>query len=216
MIDAVVPAFLAELDEGARTPCHRQGHLFMPDRALAEDDVARARALCAACPLTTACLAHALAAREQLGIWGGCTPEERETLSRGGARPECGTEKGWRSHLSRHERCTICLEEHEARMMVVRRARLDEEHSLHGGSLAGYRLELLLKLPTCAGCRAARRAYYNGGTDEPKPRGTRLASTPQEGSALASAHGDAFSTDPCLTRVTKAISLRRAVASMTP
>ena len=35
------------------------------------DDIARAKAICAACPLREACLAGARARREPWGVWGG-------------------------------------------------------------------------------------------------------------------------------------------------
>jgi len=38
---------------------------------------AAARAVCAACPVRAACLAHALAHDEPWGIWGGLTTRER-------------------------------------------------------------------------------------------------------------------------------------------
>ncbi len=36
-----------------------------------------AKAVCASCPVIAACRAHALAAQEPYGIWGGLTEEER-------------------------------------------------------------------------------------------------------------------------------------------
>lgn len=39
-----------------------------------------AKAICAQCPVLTACRAHALAVREPYGIWGGLTEEERAAL----------------------------------------------------------------------------------------------------------------------------------------
>ena len=41
-----------------------------------------ARATCAGCPVRAECLAHALAAEERLGIWGGTTPRERQRIRR--------------------------------------------------------------------------------------------------------------------------------------
>ncbi|KQU68894.1 WhiB family transcriptional regulator [Phycicoccus sp. Root101] len=38
----------------------------------------RAKALCATCPVTQACLEHAMTVQEPYGVWGGTTPEERE------------------------------------------------------------------------------------------------------------------------------------------
>ncbi len=46
-----------------------------------------ARALCAACPVRSDCLEHALAVREPHGIWGGLNEfERRRMLRRGGGR----------------------------------------------------------------------------------------------------------------------------------
>lgn len=41
---------------------------------------ARAKAVCATCPVVTNCLKWALAAREPYGIWGGTSVEDRERL----------------------------------------------------------------------------------------------------------------------------------------
>lgn len=59
---ALVPA-------GAELPCHTVD----PDLWFAEApaDVETAKALCAPCPLRTACLAGALERREPWGVWGG-------------------------------------------------------------------------------------------------------------------------------------------------
>jgi WhiB family redox-sensing transcriptional regulator len=38
-----------------------------------------AKAVCAGCPLRTACLAYALEC-EEFGVWGGATPEERTSI----------------------------------------------------------------------------------------------------------------------------------------
>jgi WhiB family redox-sensing transcriptional regulator len=51
-------------------------------------DLAAARAICARCPVASACLAEAIDAAERLGIWGGCTPAERRALRRRAERRE--------------------------------------------------------------------------------------------------------------------------------
>jgi hypothetical protein len=168
MIDAVIPEFLTQLAPNERTPCHEQPDLFVPDWSLEPTEnfhhpaprtekIQHAKLLCAACPLTDACLEHAIRTRQPDGIWGGLTPTERKKTTTPPA--ECGTEQAWRSHLSRREGCTTCREAHQQRQRTARQARLDTEHQ-HGGSLTGYRLELLLGLPTCNACRAARQTYY--------------------------------------------------------
>lgn len=54
--------------------------LFLPEKADAQWSYARARKVCAVCPVRVECLRFALDMREQFGMWGGCTPEERDTL----------------------------------------------------------------------------------------------------------------------------------------
>jgi WhiB family redox-sensing transcriptional regulator len=39
--------------------------------------IAAAKAICAACPVITACSDHALTVREAYGIWGGLSEDER-------------------------------------------------------------------------------------------------------------------------------------------
>jgi len=46
-----------------------------------EDD-APAKAVCGRCPVRAACLAYALAANEQHGVWGGFSTEERREIQR--------------------------------------------------------------------------------------------------------------------------------------
>lgn len=41
---------------------------------------ARAKAICASCPVMAECRSHALAVREPYGVWGGLTEEEREAV----------------------------------------------------------------------------------------------------------------------------------------
>ncbi len=48
-----------------------------PDREARE---ARAKAICAGCPVTPACLEYALRIREPHGIWGGLNESERRSL----------------------------------------------------------------------------------------------------------------------------------------
>ena len=53
--------------------------IFYP---VAEDDSERAKEICEGCPVREACLEHALANREQDGIWGGATAKERRRMIR--------------------------------------------------------------------------------------------------------------------------------------
>jgi len=56
-----------------------------PTRANRE---ARAKAICATCPVLQQCAAHALSVREPYGIWGGMSEDEREAFY---ARQKSGT-----------------------------------------------------------------------------------------------------------------------------
>lgn len=40
----------------------------------------RAKAICAECPVIEACRTHAIAVRENYGVWGGLTEDERQQL----------------------------------------------------------------------------------------------------------------------------------------
>lgn len=149
-----MPAFLRHLPAGHTTPCHGRALLFTSDEA---DDMAHAAALCGGCPIRQACADHAIEAGEPAGVWGGLTPDERAAS----LAPACGTPAAWRRHVQRDEGCTICREAHDERLRADRITRLGIEHARpEGGSMAGYRLELLLGLPTCPRCRAVRRDYY--------------------------------------------------------
>jgi len=53
--------------------------LFFPPRG---DPAADARRICDRCPVRTECLAYALVAGEEFGIWGGLDPDERKNLAR--------------------------------------------------------------------------------------------------------------------------------------
>lgn len=47
-----------------------------------ETRIANAKAVCEGCKVKTECLEFALQINEQHGIWGGLTPEERQTVKR--------------------------------------------------------------------------------------------------------------------------------------
>jgi WhiB family transcriptional regulator, redox-sensing transcriptional regulator len=55
-----------------------------PEQFFSNDDAQReaALAMCAACPVRSACLEHALATRESYGIWGGTDEHDRKRLLR--------------------------------------------------------------------------------------------------------------------------------------
>lgn len=47
-----------------------------------DEESGTAKAVCAQCPVNTACLDHALGSRERDGVWGGATEKERRRLLR--------------------------------------------------------------------------------------------------------------------------------------
>jgi WhiB family redox-sensing transcriptional regulator len=47
-----------------------------------EDPADEAKAICATCVVREACLEHAIAVREKMGVWGGYTARERRRLIR--------------------------------------------------------------------------------------------------------------------------------------
>ncbi len=53
--------------------------IFYPE---SDDDADQAKAVCAECGVRVACLEHALASREKVGIWGGATERERRKIVR--------------------------------------------------------------------------------------------------------------------------------------
>jgi WhiB family transcriptional regulator, redox-sensing transcriptional regulator len=53
--------------------------IFYPDD---DDDAEDAKQICADCGVRIACLEHALATREKVGVWGGATERERRRIVR--------------------------------------------------------------------------------------------------------------------------------------
>ncbi len=53
--------------------------IFYP---MGDEDSPEAKVVCEACPVRQPCLEHALATRENEGIWGGLTARERRRLIR--------------------------------------------------------------------------------------------------------------------------------------
>jgi WhiB family transcriptional regulator, redox-sensing transcriptional regulator len=53
--------------------------IFFPPHG---DPATEARQICARCPVRDECLAYALDADEQYGIWGGLDPDDRRSLGR--------------------------------------------------------------------------------------------------------------------------------------
>jgi len=57
--------------------------LFFPPSDVAEDGLeARAKAVCAVCPVIEDCLEYALETNQRAGIWGGTSEQERKSLRR--------------------------------------------------------------------------------------------------------------------------------------
>jgi WhiB family transcriptional regulator, redox-sensing transcriptional regulator len=70
------------VDWRGRASCARPGvdpELFFPFRG-EHGKAARAKRICAGCPVRPACLADAMASRDGFGIRGGLTPNERQRL----------------------------------------------------------------------------------------------------------------------------------------
>jgi WhiB family redox-sensing transcriptional regulator len=53
--------------------------IFYPDD---DDEADDAKHICAGCGVRVACLEHALATREKVGVWGGATERERRRIVR--------------------------------------------------------------------------------------------------------------------------------------
>ena len=77
---------MSELDwqrQGACRYCSPE--LFFPIGSTAADvvaDIEAAKAICATCPVQPECLRYALQTRQEYGIWGGMTEDERAWLRR--------------------------------------------------------------------------------------------------------------------------------------
>ena len=58
--------------------------LFFPisNTGKSQEQIAKAKAICARCPVGRECLAFALRTRQAYGIWGGATEEERDGAGR--------------------------------------------------------------------------------------------------------------------------------------
>jgi len=86
---------LAETATGpwtARAQCAgTDPEIFFP---AADDPATRARAICRQCPVRQDCLAYALDAQEEYGIWGGLGPRERQQLRRQDKPRPTATSKG--------------------------------------------------------------------------------------------------------------------------
>jgi WhiB family redox-sensing transcriptional regulator len=69
----------------ARGACrHSEPELFFPvtDTGPAATQLARAKAVCAGCPVRAECLEFALSSGQAAGVWGGTTQDERRLIRR--------------------------------------------------------------------------------------------------------------------------------------
>jgi hypothetical protein len=147
------------------TLIHTRGDLWFSTDPKEREE---AKAICRRCPLTAACAQAGLDLGDQArGVWGGMSSgdrrfhrtgeqafdpdDESDDSVRRRPRQPCGTEGAYLVHRSRGETCELCETEHEARVEVERRARLDELH----GSDAGHRLHRLLGETPCQACHDA-------------------------------------------------------------
>lgn len=79
----------------------------MPEIFSDPDMEETAKAYCDRCPVRQECLDWALTTNEEIGVWGGASPDERKALKRGGPRrtcPGCG-----RLKIYSDGRTEICL-----------------------------------------------------------------------------------------------------------
>jgi WhiB family redox-sensing transcriptional regulator len=116
-------------DWQADAACAGMGnHTFFPDRG-DNRDVAKARAVCAICPVVDECLQWAIDTGSRHGVFGGLTPRERQGMKYGkGVRVvRCGTTAGHAKHLRNGEKpCVPCAEarrEYQRRTMANMRLR---------------------------------------------------------------------------------------------
>ncbi|WP_069743053.1 WhiB family transcriptional regulator [Streptomyces sp. EN23] len=127
-------------------------------------DEERAAAICAGCPLRSACATHALTVPEERGTWGGLTAHQRRRVlspddgtwldAQGRVRLPCGSFPALMAHRRYAETCDRCEAAQQARTATRRLRRLEEEHAL-GGSEAGAKLHRRMGEPACVRCRAA-------------------------------------------------------------
>ena len=138
-----------------------QAHLF--DSTHPEQQ-AKARAICAGCPLRTAGADHALTTPEEDGTWGGLTAQDRRRILdptdrswldlHGRVRLPCGTFNALGAHHRYGETCQTCEAAQAARTEHHRRERLAEEHAA-GGTVTGAAIHRRLGEDVCLRCRAA-------------------------------------------------------------
>ncbi|MGV9579750.1 WhiB family transcriptional regulator [Streptomyces sp. NPDC003509] len=125
---------------------------------------AKARTICAECPLRPACADHALTTPEEHGTWGGLAAQDRRRLldptdrswldTQGRVRLPCGTLNALGAHHRYGETCGTCEAAQEARTLAQRRTLLAAAHAA-GGTVAGAAIHRRIGEPVCLPCRAA-------------------------------------------------------------
>jgi len=71
-------------------PCTKEPDLFFPEdlTPLRKNEATElAKQLCSSCPVLDLCKSYAITSRENYGIWGGTTPEERSQIKRKRSNP---------------------------------------------------------------------------------------------------------------------------------
>lgn len=75
-----------------------------------KEATAEAKAICARCPVQVECLEYALENREQYGVWGGTTRDERKAMLRARPNPPAEDRHGTRNCYVSGCRCSECCE----------------------------------------------------------------------------------------------------------
>ena len=155
-------------------------------------NIQQAKRICSDCPVRDACLQAALdeeagqRSQERHGIRGGLTHLERGAhafqLQRHVLRPEAhelimdpfdprhGTTAGYHAHRKVGDRpCPDCNEAYRVVQVEYRAAKRSKQDSTianaddpRHGSMSGWRAHIAHGIPTCDGCKAARRDYVRG------------------------------------------------------
>ncbi|MYX16873.1 hypothetical protein GTY67_26350 [Streptomyces sp. SID8374] len=153
---------LPEFLDGTTPNCTpATAHLFDSTDPAYETEAA---AICAACPLRTACATHALTIPEERGTWGGLTAHQRRRIrnpadtawvdDEGRLRAACGTYSALMAHVRYGEACGPCRAAQAVRTERARRTRLAAAHKA-GGTVNGAAIHRRLGEPPCVHCRGA-------------------------------------------------------------
>lgn len=97
--------------------------------------------VCSACPVRTACALEAVRLRDPWGIWGGCTPDEREKLAAewGMPGPRVMPSHGTDARYVKHGcRCAHCRAAHSEYNRLRRSRQADDYGGDHGERRSTY------------------------------------------------------------------------------